>query len=72
MLSRLDEQTLVGGKHVARQQLPDLPEPVDQMDHDLVRGAAGTNRRDRIRIIRGHGSGISSGRAHPGRCRDAR
>ena len=26
MLSRLDEQTLVGGKHVARQQLPDLPE----------------------------------------------
>jgi hypothetical protein len=25
MLSRLDEQTLVGGKHVAR-QLPDLPE----------------------------------------------
>jgi len=26
MLSRLDEQTFVGGKHVARQQLPDLPE----------------------------------------------
>ena len=24
MLSPLDEQTLVGGKHVARQQLPDL------------------------------------------------
>ncbi len=24
MLSRLDGQTLVGGKHVARQQLPDL------------------------------------------------
>jgi hypothetical protein len=25
MLSRLDEQTLVGGKHVARQQLPTCP-----------------------------------------------
>ena len=26
MLSRLDEQTFVGGKHVPRQHLPDLPE----------------------------------------------
>jgi hypothetical protein len=26
MLSRLDEQTFVGGKRVVRQQLPDLPE----------------------------------------------
>ena len=33
MLSRLDEQTLVGGKHVARQQLPDLPEQAETTVH---------------------------------------
>jgi hypothetical protein len=33
MLSRLDEQTLVGGKHVARQQLPDLPEHAETTVH---------------------------------------
>jgi len=33
MLSRLDEQTFVGGKHVARQQLPDLPEPAETTVH---------------------------------------
>ena len=33
MLSRLDEQTFVGGKHVARQQLPDLPEHAEATVH---------------------------------------
>ena len=33
MLSRLDEQTLVGGKHVARRQLPDLPEHAETTVH---------------------------------------
>ena len=33
MLSRLDEQTFVGGKRVARQQLPDLPEHAETTVH---------------------------------------
>jgi hypothetical protein len=33
MLSRLDEQTFVGGKHVARQQLSDLPEHAEATVH---------------------------------------
>src|SRR6266700_1011193 len=33
MLSRLDEQTLVGGKHVPRQHLPDLPEHAETTVH---------------------------------------
>jgi len=33
MLSRLDEQTFVGGRHVARQQLPDLPEHAETTVH---------------------------------------
>ncbi len=33
MLSRLDEQTFVGGRNVARQQLPDLPEHAETTVH---------------------------------------
>jgi hypothetical protein len=33
MLSRLDEQTFVGGKHVPRQHLPDLPEHAETTAH---------------------------------------